>query len=585
MKYPFMKPLFLMATLFLVVGLACGAPTPTPEPPAEVKPAEPVQQAEPAEPAEPVQQSASGAAASLQDVRGAVIQIEAEGSFASVDEDGNIVDGYLESIRGSGFIIDPSGIAVTNNHVVTGAALLKVWIGGDTSKTYNARVLGVSECSDLAVIQIDGDGFPFLDWYSNPVEVGIDVYSAGFPLGETEFTLTKGIVSKENADGSSDWASVDSVIMHDATINPGNSGGPLVSADGKIVGVNYASISSANQYFAIGREKAIPIIDELKTGKDKDTIGISGWAFSYDDAGDVFSGVFVTSVESGSAADRTGVIAGDIITSLENHPIGEFATMEAYCDIIRTHSASDQMDIEVYRDSSGDIMEGQLNGNKLVVTFDGVGADDATSGTSSGTSTGGTTSETTGDPPAYPLEEFNAEYLENWSWFVTNGDENQFYLYSDNGKLVFELVGPNIYSYLLYDPWIYESVIIETSAENRGKNTNNVGLVCHVNDYGWYEFSISNGGEWWIWAYDATTDQYDMLASGGSTAVRMGKDINEYGVICDSNTLALFINGVHTHTLTDKQYAFREGQIGIGVSSFDVLPIVIEFDWVDVNSP
>jgi len=69
---------------------------------------------------------------------------------------------------GSGFIIDPGGIAVTNNHVVTGAARIKVYFSG-SEKAYNARILGVSECSDLAVIDIEGDGYPYLDWYTeNP---------------------------------------------------------------------------------------------------------------------------------------------------------------------------------------------------------------------------------------------------------------------------------------------------------------------------------------------------------------------------------------------------------------------------------
>ena len=574
MKYPFTKPLIWMVVLFMAVSLACGAPASEPtEAPQQVQPAQPVATDPPADVAQPAQASASGAVTNLQDVRGAVIQIEAEGTF--IDFEG----AFLGASRGSGFIIDPSGIAVTNNHVVTGGALVKVWIGGDTSQTYNAKILGVSECSDLAVIDIDGEGFPFLEWYSEPVQVGLDVYSAGFPLGDPEFTLTKGIISKENADGESDWASLDTVLMHDATINPGNSGGPLVSADGKIVGVNYASLASANQYFAIGKGEAVPVIDQLKSGSDVDSIGINGQALTSDDGS--FSGIFVSSIKSGSPADRVGIEGGDFVTGLEQHPIGENATMADYCDIIRTHSATDPLDIEVYRDSTGELLAGQLNGPALVVSSGGGVA----AGTSSDTSTGDTTSDAAGEPPAYPLEEFDAEFLENWSWFTTSGDENQFGLYSSNGKLVFDLAGPNLYTYLLYDPWVYESVIIGTSAENRGKNTNNVGLVCHYSDYGWYEFSISNGGEWWIWAYDGTTGQYDMLASGGSMAVKMGKDINEYVIACDSNTLSLYINGTHTHTLTDKRYAFREGQVGIGVSSFDVLPILLEFDWVEIAQP
>ena len=150
---------------------------------------------------------------------------------------------------------------MTNNHVVTGAALLQVYVGGETDRVYSARVLGVSECSDLAVIYIEGDGFPFLQWYEDEIDVGLDVYAAGFPLGDPEYTLTKGIISKARTSGETDWASVDAVVEHDATINPGNSGGPLVTADGRVVGVNYAGASEINQYFAIARIEALKIID------------------------------------------------------------------------------------------------------------------------------------------------------------------------------------------------------------------------------------------------------------------------------------------------------------------------------------
>jgi serine protease Do len=187
----------------------------------------------------------------LDGVKSATIQIEAQGSFVPPD-----IGAPVEFAgRGSGFIIDPSGLAVTNNHVVTGAALLKVWVGGE-SQSRNAKVLGVSECSDLALIDIDGDGYPYLQWYPDQAPVGLEVYAAGFPLGDPEYTLTKGIVSKARAGGDSGWASVDGVLQHDATINPGNSGGPLVTGDGEVVGVNYASVASANQYFAITADTA-----------------------------------------------------------------------------------------------------------------------------------------------------------------------------------------------------------------------------------------------------------------------------------------------------------------------------------------
>jgi serine protease Do len=249
------KPVLFLCTILIITMAACGGkPTATSQPTAT----NPVAQEKPTETVAPkATEVPSGLVMSLTDLKKATIQIEAEGTFIDPEF------GYMANAagRGSGFIIDPSGIAVTNNHVVTGAALLKVWVGGDTTKVYNARILGVSECSDLAVIDIEGDGFPYLNWYEGAANVGLEVYAAGYPLGDPEFTLTKGIVSKEKADGETSWASIDSVIEHTATINPGNSGGPLVDANAEVVGINYASVSSTNQYYAIDRGTALPVIE------------------------------------------------------------------------------------------------------------------------------------------------------------------------------------------------------------------------------------------------------------------------------------------------------------------------------------
>jgi serine protease Do len=268
---------------------------------------------------------------------------------------------------GSGFIIDPSGLAVTNNHVVTGAALLKVWVGGDTTKSYNAKILGVSECSDLAVIDIEGDGFSYLPWYDGTANVGLEVYTAGYPLGDPEFTMTKGIISKEKANGDTSWASVDYVLEHDATINPGNSGGPLVDATGKVIGVNYAGSSSTSQYFAIDRGTALPVIDLLKKSTDVESIGINGEAVTADDGS--FSGIWVSSVKSGSAADKTGLKAGDIIMTIENLSLATDGTMKDYCDILRTHNSTDTLAMEVLRWDSQEVLDGQLNGRSLEVSY------------------------------------------------------------------------------------------------------------------------------------------------------------------------------------------------------------------------
>ncbi len=282
------------------------------------------------------------------------------------------------------FIIHPSGIAITNNHVVTGAALLRVYLNGE-SEPRNAIILGVSECSDLAVIDINGDDFPYLSLYNDEVNVGLEVYAAGYPLGDPEFTLTKGIVSKANADGESSWASVDSVLEHDATINPGNSGGPLVDANGRVVGVNYAySLVGLNQYYAIKMDEALPLIETMRQGTDGNSIGINGIAVASDD--DSISGIWASSVKSGSPADMAGIEPGDVIVTLEDLVLSVDGTMADYCDILRTHGVDAPLNIEVLRYATSELLEGQINGRSLttVSTFGGQPAGEPSSGGSSG---------------------------------------------------------------------------------------------------------------------------------------------------------------------------------------------------------
>ncbi len=350
------SPLLLMLAGLLLLALACNLPGSTPKEP--TAPAPPADQptAAPKEPEEP--SGRTGAVSSLENVKQAVVQIVAEGTF--IDPEFGLQVNAAGS--GSGFIIDPSGIAVTNNHVVTGAALLKVYVAGEQNPR-NARVLGVSECSDLAVIDIDGEGFPFLDWFEGGIDVGLQVYAAGFPLGDPEFTLTQGIVSKAQADGESDWASVDSVLEHDATINPGNSGGPLVSDSGQVVGINYATSSLFSQYFAISRDEALGVIDRLKAGENVESIGVNGVAVTSEDG--TLSGIWVASVASGSAADEAGVLPGDIITTMEGLVLATDGSMADYCDILRTKGDDSTMSIEILRYQQGEYLTGQLNGRPL----------------------------------------------------------------------------------------------------------------------------------------------------------------------------------------------------------------------------
>jgi serine protease Do len=294
-------------------------------------------------------------------VQSATIQIEAVGTFVQP----LTLDAAAQGGRGSGFFISSDGIAVTNNHVVTGAGTLDVWVGGDQSTTYGATVLGASECLDLAVIKVDGSGFPFMGWYEGEIKTALDVYSAGFPLGDPNFTLTRGIVSKADVPSEDRWASLDHVIEHDARIRGGNSGGPLVDSNGRVVGVNYAGWDEYDYNYAIHRDQVQPVLQDLIDGKPVQSLGINAEALAPLDDGTP-QGVWVTSVKAGGPADVTGIEAGDVLVTMGGVPLAMQGSLEEYCQVIRTQGNEAVIDVEVYRPSDNTYYEGQFNGDELV---------------------------------------------------------------------------------------------------------------------------------------------------------------------------------------------------------------------------
>ena len=290
--------------------------------------------------------------------RAAVVRIEVEGSYVDPAE-GRVAAGG----SGSGFIVDPEGHVVTNAHVVEGAGLVRVYLDGQDDPV-TARVLGVSECNDLAVLDLTGEDFPFLAWQEDAVATGTDVYVAGFPLGDPEFSLTRGIISKARADGDSSWASIPYALEHDAAIQPGNSGGPLLSTDGRVIGINYASSDPTNtsQYFAIPADLARDVVETLAEGTDVESLGINGFAW-YDDEEEI-GGIWVSGIRAGSAASNVGVEPGDILLSLAGRDVvtqADRATKRGYCDVLRTQGDTKAMEISVYRPDTGELLEGEIN--------------------------------------------------------------------------------------------------------------------------------------------------------------------------------------------------------------------------------
>ena len=228
---------------------------------------------------------------------------------------------------GSGFIINPNGYIVTNNHVVDGATQISVKLSD--GRELPGKVIGRDSKTDIALLKVEATGLtviPLGD--SSAAQVGEPVMAIGNPFG-LEQTVTTGIVSATGrAIGAGPY---DDFIQTDASINPGNSGGPLINARGQAIGINTAIYSQSGGSVGIGF--AIPVslaknvvsqlADNGKVVRGWLGVGIQGVtpelakSFGRTDT----TGVLVSSVSDGSPADKAGLKAGDIITEYDGRKV------------------------------------------------------------------------------------------------------------------------------------------------------------------------------------------------------------------------------------------------------------------------
>jgi serine protease Do len=233
---------------------------------------------------------------------------------------------------GSGFIVREDGVILTNAHVVSGASRISVAMRDGT--TYPAKLVGLDESNDLAVIKIDAKGLPVapLGNSSNLIvgEWAIAIGNPyGFMLANTEPSVTAGVVSGTGrnlaAESQGGGVYVD-MIQTDASINPGNSGGPLVNALGQVIGVNSSIYSPSGG--SIGLGFAIPVNRARRVAEDllahgvvrRPWIGIKLGNPSVP-SGPASNGATVASVVAGSPADRAGIRAGDVLAQSRERAI------------------------------------------------------------------------------------------------------------------------------------------------------------------------------------------------------------------------------------------------------------------------
>jgi serine protease Do len=271
---------------------------------------------------EPIQSSEPAIPAIAREVTPAVVGI----STISVNYDFFYRPIKSEAV-GTGVIVDSLGYIVTNDHVVSGAATITVFLSD--GKKYKAKCLYTDSALDIAVIKIDAPNLTSATLGdSDRVVVGDLAVAIGNPLGlSLQRSVTAGIISALNRvvavqDGRGSILMLD-LIQTDASINPGNSGGPLLNGAGEVVGINTVKASQAEAIgFAIPINMAKPIVNSiLKKGRfERPFLGIDGidrdMARLMDIKVDVDRGIYVTRVEQGSPGDKAGIRKGDIIIRL-----------------------------------------------------------------------------------------------------------------------------------------------------------------------------------------------------------------------------------------------------------------------------
>lgn len=258
---------------------------------------------------------------------------------------------------GSGAIINAEkGYVLTNNHVIKDADKITVQL--HDGREFKAKVIGADEMSDVALIQVEKPknltALKLAD--SDKLRVGDFTVAIGNPFGLGQ-TVTSGIVSALGRSMGSDSGTYENYIQTDAAVNRGNSGGPLINLNGELIGINTAILSpsggNAGIAFAIPSNMANNLVQQiLEFGEvRRGMLGIKGGELNADlaQAFDIEAkkGAFISEVMPGSAADKAGLKAGDVITAINGQAISSFAEMRAK---IATSGAGTEIDLTYLRD-------------------------------------------------------------------------------------------------------------------------------------------------------------------------------------------------------------------------------------------
>ena len=259
-----------------------------------------------------------------------------------------------EQSLGSGVIVDPDGLIVTNNHVVAKADEIKVLLSD--KREFKGKVVGTDPKTDVAVIKINAKDLPTIPWGdSDKLQVGEYVLAIGNPFGLNQ-TVTMGIVSAVGR-ANVGIAEYEDFIQTDAAINPGNSGGALVNVRGELIGINTAIFSQSGGYMGVGFAVPSGMVKSVMDSLVKSGKVVRGWlGVSIQDVSPELAkqfalpeanGAVVTDVLENSPAAKAGLQQGDVIVSFDGKPVENTS-------ILRNHVAQTpigkKVKLEVIRD-------------------------------------------------------------------------------------------------------------------------------------------------------------------------------------------------------------------------------------------
>ncbi len=274
-------------------------------------------------------------------------------------------DSLSPSAMGSGVVLTQDGYIITNAHVVEGASGINVLFEDGTEM--NARVIGVDEKTDLAVIKVAGEGLvPAEFGDSSAIAVGERAVAIGNAAGQFDGTVTQGVISGLDREVTVTLGGRDvtmSLIQTDAAINPGNSGGALVNRFGQVVGINSARMNSAffeGICFAIPTRTVQPVVENLIAYgfvRDRGVLGVTVIALTSVNGppnGLPAQGLYISELAPGSDLVRSDVTVGDIILEADGKVMKTTADLTA---VVQGHKLGETVHLKVQKYGSGSIIE------------------------------------------------------------------------------------------------------------------------------------------------------------------------------------------------------------------------------------